>query len=192
MVFTRNPVPGRVKTRIGRVMGDEVAMQVHRRLSQHTRSVVQQLACDKSVWLDGPPAGDWWWSEGMFQVNIQRGSDLGERMANAFLDEFRSGYRKVIIIGTDCPGITTSILDKSIFALDEVPAVIGPAADGGYYLLGLTGFIPELFSGKAWGTATVFQDTISDLDRSGHVHRLLPELPDVDRPEDLIHLQGLP
>lgn len=191
MVFTRDLVAGRVKTRIGRVLGDDVALDVHRRLCLHTRRILEQVSADKWLCIDQHPEGEWLWGEGVFRLMIQQGNDLGARMSNAFQQAFQSGYRNVLIIGTDCPGLTPALLNEAISGLSDVPAVVGPAADGGYYLLALTGPVPELFTGKAWGTDGVFAATIADLQNLGLRYFLLPVLPDVDTPADLIHLQGL-
>ncbi|MFM7195940.1 MAG: TIGR04282 family arsenosugar biosynthesis glycosyltransferase [Bacteroidota bacterium] len=192
MVFTRDMIAGRVKTRIGRVLGDAVALDVHQRLCLHTRRIVEEVAADKWVWMDQHPIGAWLWGDGVFRCMVQQGSDLGERMAHAFQVAFQAGYRRVLIIGTDCPGLTADLLKDSISRLGDDPAVIGPAADGGYYLLGLTVHIPELFTGKAWSTDRVFASTIADLEDRGIRYSSLPVLTDVDTPDDLIHLQGIP
>lgn len=192
MVFTRDPVAGRVKTRIGKVLGDAVALEVHRRLCLHTRRVVEQVTADKWVWMDRQPEGEWLWGDEVFRCMVQQGNDLGERMAGAFQLAFKAGYRKVVIIGTDCPGLTPDLLNEAIAMLGDAQAVIGPAADGGYYLLGLTGHRPEVFTGKAWGTDGVFAATVADLQTAGRSYCSLRVLPDVDTPSDLIHLQGIP
>jgi len=191
IVFSRNAVAGRVKTRIGRVLGDDAALEIHLKLCRHTRTVVEQVPFDVAVWLDRPAEGPVLWDHERFRVLIQEGADLGKRMAHAFSFHFREGYRKVMIIGTDCPGITPLLLKTAVKALETSRSVIGPAEDGGYYLLGLTDDYPGLFTGKAWGTSTVFRDTCADLERIAPGFTVLPVLPDIDRPEDLIHLQDL-
>lgn len=115
----------------------------------------------------------------------QVGSDLGVRLSRAFRKAFDPGMRKVVIIGTDCPGLNVELIQKSFDALKRADVVLGPALDGGYYLVGLRRPIPELFVGVSWGTGQVLEQTRLILHRLQISLELLPPLSDVDRPEDL-------
>jgi len=109
-------------------------------------------------------------------------------MENAFRWAFSSGYRKAVIIGTDCPGLQSAFLLDAFRELDNYDTVVGPAADGGYYLLGLKKMEEGLFRSKSWGGNQVLKQTLADLDRMGNTVSQLPVLHDVDTVEDLVHL----
>jgi rSAM/selenodomain-associated transferase 2/rSAM/selenodomain-associated transferase 1 len=111
--------------------------------------------------------------------------DLGQRMERAFDESFREGATATVIIGSDCPTLTPESLASAFESLEKYPAVIGPAADGGYYLIGLTRLVPGLFHDVAWGTESVFARSMQILERTGTKHALLEMLNDVDRPDDL-------
>lgn len=127
------------------------------------------------------------WLGNSFKFLPQKGDDLGERMRNAFLQSFSEGFEKTIIIGSDLPDIKNSIIDEAFSSLESNDAVIGPAFDGGYYLIGLKRGItmPDIFSGIRWSTDSVFRETINILKRSGLKVHILPELRDIDTMEDL-------
>ena len=113
----------------------------------------------------------------------QQGKDLGIRMSNAFAEAFQEGYQKVIIIGSDLYDLHSETIEEAFQNLDTHEVVIGPAKDGGYYLLGMKSFIPEIFQQKKWSTATVLQDTLADL-KSKKV-TLLATKNDIDTFEDI-------
>jgi rSAM/selenodomain-associated transferase 2/rSAM/selenodomain-associated transferase 1 len=190
ILFTRYPVPGKVKTRLIPALGSERAAGLHRRLVLRTlrtaRKACEALEAELEVCFDGgsdDAMRHWLGDAGRF--SLQRGSDLGERMATAFDESFRGGSPATIIIGTDCPGLTAEILVDSFKCLSEEQVVLGPANDGGYYLIGLTRLLPELFRGITWGTDEVLADSLKVLDQKGLKARLLSPLDDLDRPEDL-------
>lgn len=114
------------------------------------------------------------------------GADLGERMSNAFEIVLGNDSGKAVIIGSDCPEMSTEVLEEAFRALDASDVVLGPATDGGYYLLGMRRFVPELFRDKQWSTPSVLTDTLSDAQRLGLSVRLLPALSDLDDEADLI------
>ncbi len=116
---------------------------------------------------------------------LQIGADLGDRMKAAFREVFQQGYKKVVIIGTDCPELDAETLDEAFDALESEEIVVGPAKDGGYYLLGMKGLNDSLFEDKNWSTSTVFSDTMADIRRLGLSVHLLKTLSDVDVYQDL-------
>ncbi len=185
LVFLKNPEPGKVKTRLAATIGDEQALAIYLRLLEHTASACAPLAVQKEAWYAQrvPQEGEWQ-MPGMI-ARQQVGQDLGERMEHAFNEGFSSGHSPVIIIGTDCPSLTTAILQDASDSLDAHDAVIGPARDGGYYLLGLSAPFTDVFRNKQWSTETVFAETMSDLDLAGRRTHVLPELIDVDTEVDL-------
>lgn len=130
------------------------------------------------------------WLNHDFNKRLQHGSDLGEKMKHAFEESFNLGYESVCIIGTDCLELTDKIVMAAFETLKHNDTVLGPAVDGGYYLLGMNRFIPDLFNNKTWSTSSVCDDTIQDLNRLHCSYQLLPTLHDVDMESDLpLHLR---
>jgi rSAM/selenodomain-associated transferase 1 len=115
----------------------------------------------------------------------QSQGDIGSRMANAFQQAFQAGMESVVLIGIDCPDLDAELLGKAFQLLHQHDLVLGPAADGGYYLIGLKRLFPELFSGIAWSTAAVFPKTVEIAQNLALGVAYLPQLRDIDRPEDL-------
>lgn len=185
IIFYRNPVAGKVKTRLAASVGNAMALEIYHKLTQHTKSISQNVSADIVVYYSYHPEDQDTWSNGRFQKKTQAGADLGERMASAFHEGFVSGYKSICIIGTDCFELTKSILDESFNKLRSYDAVIGPAKDGGYYLLGMNSPHPELFKNKLWSTDTVSRNTLSDFMTLGLRYFQLPELTDVDEEKDL-------
>ena len=189
LIFTRNPELGKVKTRLAADVGQETALRIYETLLHHTRSVTEQLRVDRQVLFSEVMEKDGIWRSSRFQKGLQRGNDLGDRMANAFADGFSRGYEKVVIIGTDLYGLQQKDLEDAFDTLDESEVVIGPAEDGGYYLLGMRSMRRELFSQKDWGTSRVLDQTLKDL--IGIPISLLRRQNDIDVLEDLTGLPDL-
>ncbi|HYV90687.1 MAG TPA: TIGR04282 family arsenosugar biosynthesis glycosyltransferase [Chitinophagales bacterium] len=186
MIFVKNPVEGKVKTRIAKTMGPEKALEIYLLLLEHTHHVSKNLAVDKAVFYsDEITTGDVW-DSGKFQKYKQEGSDLGKRMLNAFKFAFGKNYRKVVVIGSDCFDLTPKIIKQAFAALPQNNFVIGPTHDGGYYLLGMTALHTTLFKNKRWSSEDIFQDTLIDIRNMNGSYKLLPELTDIDTEEDLI------
>ncbi len=184
IIFARNPVRGKVKTRLAATMGDDKALSIYQSLLEHTVQVTQTLACDRYVfYADGISLNDVW-PDNVYRKKSQEGNDLGERMLHAFSILFQQGYQKIIIIGTDCFELSSSILLDAFTALDNNEVVIGPSADGGYYLLGMQQLFPFLFEEKAWSTDTVYKSTIQQLKMHQISYYTLPILNDIDTEED--------
>jgi rSAM/selenodomain-associated transferase 1 len=184
IIFVKNPEPGKVKTRLARSIGAEAALAVYKRLLQHTKDITSKVDARRvmfySSWIDDQDG----WERPKYEKRVQSGTDLGERMANAF-SLVLNGVDQAVIIGSDCLELTAGIIDQAFAALERFDAVIGPARDGGYYLLGIKQFHPELFDGKEWSTSTVFQDTAADLRVLGLSYEALPVLSDIDDVDDL-------
>jgi hypothetical protein len=194
IIMTRLPVAGKVKTRLIPALGARGAMQLHRILLQHTILCALALGpqvdvevcvegADSSSHMDLPEAG--------IIYTHQRGRDLGERMYNAFRKAFREGCERAVLVGSDIPGLRPHILMGALEKLRENDVVIGPAQDGGYYLIGLNEPEAEIFHGVPWGTEAVLKKTLEILQRSGLVFFLVETLRDVDRPEDLAAVKDL-
>ena len=183
MIFTRNPELGKVKTRLAKGIGNHAALEVYKMLLRHTREVTQNIEQQKSVWYSVQIREKDIWEPSIYAKNVQKGKDLGARMQSAFEQSFDSGYQKVIIIGSDLYDLKKEHLQEAFAQLNFNDIVLGPAQDGGYYLLGLKTVIPEIFRNKDWGSDTVLQNTLRDL-KNQKVY-LLETLNDIDYAEDL-------
>lgn len=183
LIFTRNPELGKVKTRLAASIGQENALQVYIELLQHTRKVVLETDYDKRVLYSDAINTKDMWNNHLFQKKEQFGKDLGVRMYNAFREGFEEGYQKIVIIGSDLITLEANDLKKAFTALDTNDVVIGPAEDGGYYLLGLKSIPENIFKNKEWGTHTVLKDTLKNI--KNLKYSLLEEKNDIDTFEDI-------
>jgi len=183
IIFTRNPELGKVKTRLAKTVGNQVALNIYRFLLEHTKKVTQTLEVDKQVHYSVKIRENDIWEPARYNKRLQKGEDLGKRMAKAFQDGFNEGYTKVVIIGSDLYDLSTEDIKAAYDKLETNEVVIGPATDGGYYLLGLTTMIHELFEDKAWGTDTVFNDTLANIQDKKYL--LLNPKNDVDVYDDI-------
>ncbi len=189
IIFTRYPEPGKTKTRLISALGEVGAAQLHRRMAEHTVLQARSLSCAIEIWYVGGSKElmqDWLGTDLWYRE--QPAGDLGDRMCAAFQSTFDQGYQTVMIVGTDCPGLTTDFLAQGFVALQNQAITIGPAIDGGYYLIGLQQLVPKLFQGITWSTATVFSETLLIADQLQLPTYLLPSLPDIDLPDDLQYL----
>lgn len=183
LIFTRNPELGKCKTRLAATIGDSAALDVYNFLLEHTVKITENLAMDKWVCYSEEIWERDIWPNTHFTKKLQQGIDLGERMRNAFEAGFALGYEKIIIIGSDLYDLSRKDLEHAFKKLEEQDVVLGPAEDGGYYLLGTTKLIPKLYQNKAWGTGTVLKDTLGNLKNMNHT--LLDTRNDVDLYEDI-------
>jgi uncharacterized protein len=191
IIFVRNPELGKVKTRLAKEIGDEEALKVYTELLKHTHDIAIDLDCDRFIYYaDYINDHDVWGNE-YFEKRLQNGDSLGNRMMAAFFELFQQGYSRVVVIGSDCPELTTFIVEDAFDKLDTTDVVIGPSSDGGYYLLGLTELIPELFKNKQWSTNTVLADTIKDTVDLRKSCSFLTELSDIDTADDLHRYQQM-
>lgn len=183
IIFTRNPELGKVKTRLAKSVGDESALKIYKFLIQHTVRITENLNVDKYIFYSETIHRNDSWNPDIFRKKLQKGEDLGERMQNAFSEIFGMGYEKAIIVGSDIYELEQKHIEEAFDALQTSQFVIGPATDGGYYLLGMKEITPEIFQNKNWGTSTVLEQTLADLKEKKYV--LLPERNDVDYYEDV-------
>ena len=183
MIFTRNPELGKVKTRLAKSLGDEKALEIYKFLLNRTKEVTQQTSSDKAVFYSVKVRDNDIWDATIFQKLQQEGDDLGERMQNAFATAFAMGYEKVAIIGSDLYDLESHHIDEAFNQLNSNDVVIGPAEDGGYYLLASKQVYPDIFKNKDWGTSSVRKATLNDLKKQSVF--LLPILNDVDVIEDI-------
>lgn len=183
IIFAKNPEFGKVKTRLAATIGHKKALEIYNKLLLRTRLIaspfIEQTIVYFTNYYDTTPE----WSS--FNQRLQVGDALGSRMSNAFEESFEEGCQKVVVIGTDCYEITSAIISSAFKALDTNDVVIGPAEDGGYYLLGMKKNHSEFFRNKKWSTETVFIDTIEDVKKLKLRHKNLPTLTDIDTEKEL-------
>ncbi len=178
IIFTRNPELGKVKTRLAKSVGDESALEIYKFLLKHTVSITQNLNVDKYVFYSETIHRDDFWNPDIFRKKLQTGTHLGQRMENAFAELFGMGYEKVLIVGSDIFELEQKDIENAFTVLDTTETVLGPATDGGYYLLGMKAPNAKIFQNKNWGTNTVLEETLADLNPTKYV--LLEARNDVD------------
>ncbi len=192
IVFTRYPEPGKTKTRLIPALGEVGAAKLQRQMTEYTLSLVEaipRLSTEvRFAGGDKQLMRDWLGSELMYQE--QGEGELGVRMARSLSSAFQSHATQVIIIGTDCPSLNAEILTTAFHQLQQHDLVLGPALDGGYYLIGLQQFIPELFININWGTDQVLAQTVKIAQYLDLSVFYLSKLADIDRPEDLAMLDS--
>lgn len=190
ILFTRYPIPGRTKTRLIPALGPEGSCDLHRHLVHHLLRILKPYTASSQVSLEVRFEGgscslmEQWLGVGLSYVPQGEG-DLGLRLERAFDEAFEEGDERVVLIGSDCPALTERILDEALAGLNEKDLVLGPAQDGGYYLIGLRQPAPDLFQAMPWGTDQVLTETRQAAESQGLKVLLLESLSDVDRPEDL-------
>ncbi|MFM1876185.1 MAG: hypothetical protein RL266_1922 [Bacteroidota bacterium] len=184
IIFVKNPVLGKVKTRLAKDVGDAKALEIYLQLLELTRNAVLPVQCTRNVFYSDEIISDGW-DDDRFNQFVQEGADLGARMRNAFEQVFALGAHKAIIVGSDCPQLNADVIETAFKALDMKDVCIGPAKDGGYYLLGMKNLHPFLFERKEWSTDTVFHATVADLLENRLSYETLPVLSDLDTIHDL-------
>ncbi|MCA1661292.1 MAG: TIGR04282 family arsenosugar biosynthesis glycosyltransferase [Novosphingobium sp.] len=179
VLFTRYPEPGRAKTRLIPAIGAAGAAAVQRRMTERTVAAVRESGLPLEIRGTGAPRGAFVEWLGIEAVADQGEGDLGARLARA------GPPYPTVFVGADAPDVTPALLREAAEALTRASAVIGPAQDGGYWLLGLARAVPEVFEGIEWSTGAVLGQTLARLAAAGIDPVVLAELADCDRPEDL-------
>jgi len=199
IVFAKTPVRGKVKTRMRPFLSEEDCLRLHCLLlrlwmgrlrdwdlgQMHKALFLTPVGAgrhDPDLVLDAPPG---------VIVETQQGSDLGDRLSHAFNHKWNEGFRKIVFIGTDSPALRREDLHAAFKGLDESEVVLGPAADGGYYLIGFSARLPVLFSRISWGTSQVFRETVQLLETNAIRWQCLRESFDLDTFEDLVTFHRL-
>lgn len=159
-------------------------MQIYLELVRHTRELALEVEANRLLFYSDFVDETDNWSPTYFQKKTQQGADLGERMQQAFEVAFANGATKAVIIGSDCASLTAGFVETAFQKLEAFPFVVGPATDGGYYLLGMNFYAPSVFSNIEWSTEQVFSTTIKRIQALQKKYFLLPELPDIDYEED--------
>lgn len=187
MVFLKNPDYGKVKTRLARDIGEARALSVYKALTRYTLGVVEKINARIQLWYSSylPEHQNTEKVESFFELHLQKGENLGERMSGAFRLAFGEGAQKALVIGSDCPELRKTHLEKALKLLNKNDLVIGPSEDGGYYLLGMRAYYPGLFEGIEWSSPTVFTSTMNKAEEKGLSVHKLDMLNDIDTAEDL-------
>lgn len=183
IIFQKNPEPGKVKTRLAATIGNENALKVYNVLVEHTHFVAQNTEARKYLFFSNFIENHAQW-EG-YEKRIQQGNDLGLRMFNAIQEVKDDGYSAIVVIGTDCYELTAEILDQALTSLESNDYCIGPAIDGGYYLIGTREADKAVFLNKEWSTETVYEEAKASILSLNKTLETLPALSDVDYEEDL-------
>ena len=190
ILFARDPILGQVKTRLRPSLDDETILKLYTCFVEDSLEKIRQVGnveCFVGIFPDN--------HSGFFEkienfgmsLFVQRGKDLGDKMRQAFVDRFAEGYKKVVIIGSDSPSLPVSYINKALASDKDL--VLGPSTDGGYYLIAMSGKVSEVFSGVAWGTKNVLDETLEKIKGTGVSLELLPVWYDVDSPDDLKFLK---
>jgi rSAM/selenodomain-associated transferase 1 len=185
IIFYRNPELGKVKTRLAAQIGDAKAFSIYLLLADHTLRITEKLPVHKALFYSDHIDTKDNWSNRKFKKHVQAGTELGERMMHAFEFGFDAGYHSICIIGSDCLELTPKLIEEAFLHLKTYDAVVGPARDGGYYLLGMNKLHRSLFQNKNWGSDTVLSTTLDDFKKLGLDFWELTPLNDVDEARDL-------
>jgi rSAM/selenodomain-associated transferase 1 len=190
IVFTRYPEPGKTKTRLIPALGAVGAAELQRKMTERALDLARQLQRERPVSVEicfegGDTLSMQRWLGEDLSYSRQSQGDLGLRMHRAFWRTFEAGTKRAVLVGTDCPGLTAGNLSRAFDVLLGYDLVLGPAKDGGYYLIGLSRSIPQLFDGIPWGTAEVLGLTLNVAEEHGLSVGFVDTLDDVDRIEDL-------
>lgn len=183
IIFAKNIILGKVKTRLAKSVGDTVAFNVYRHLIDITEKETSKLdGCDLHIYFSDVVIHGLWPNHQKF---VQEGVDLGQRMQHAFQRGFDQGYTQIVGIGTDLPDLNAAIIEEGLTALSSSNTVFGPSEDGGYYLIGMHEMYPQVFINKHWSTDSLLNLTLDELTDNDISSALLKTLNDVDTLEDL-------
>lgn len=182
IVFVKNAIAGKTKTRLAKTIGNIAALHVYKALLKVTKDAVQDANADVHIYFSNTIEQQTWTP---FFKTTQQGNDLGERMQNAFTDGFTKGYKNIVLIGSDLPDISTFHINQALEALNDTDTVFGPAEDGGYYLVGMSSMYNFIFKNKAWSQPQLLQQTLDELQKQNVSFTHLETLNDIDTFEDL-------
>lgn len=185
LYFVKYPRPGKVKTRLARTLGNERAAFVYRELAEKNLAILKPLT-ERGILIVitfDPPQSEAlmrFWLSNRYEYLAQQGEGLGERLENAFQESFKNRAQKVIAVGSDILGLEPGLVEEAFMRLDDEDVVLGPAQDGGYYLIGTSRFVPELFHNIPWSTDRVLNETLSIIKEENLTVYQLKELEDLD------------
>ncbi len=184
IIFIKNPKLGNVKTRLASTVGKSNALHIYKQLLKYTHAMSLVVNAERFLFYDDIIAQGDEWENKFFTKQIQLGNDLGEKMNNAFYQTLLK-FKKAVIIGSDCFDLSASVINEAFQLLENNDVVIGPAKDGGYYLLGMKELHQTLFKNISWSTPEVLEQTITICKKQELSYCLLPTLSDIDVEDDL-------
>lgn len=185
IIMTKNPELGKCKTRLAKTLGDNKALEIYIQLIDYTAKIAKESKADKFIYSTDILIDKKRWECPNTFFSIQSKGDLGERMNTAIQNIKNQGYEKVIVLGSDCAEINAKDIDKAFDKLNTNDYVLGPALDGGYYLIGMNEVSPTLFQNMKWSTENVLSDTVARINAKNCTHSLLEAKSDIDFEEDL-------
>ncbi|MEJ7741044.1 MAG: TIGR04282 family arsenosugar biosynthesis glycosyltransferase [Chitinophagaceae bacterium] len=188
-VFVKNLRLGNVKTRLAARVGDAMALDMYKSMLQHTCHICSPLDVEKYVFYSDTLEGQDMWTTALFKKQLQQPGDLGARMQHAFTMLFEE-HEKVVIVGSDCMELTSVIINQAFEVLTSTDVVLGPALDGGYYLVGMKKLHPVLFKDIPWSTDKVLVQTLQICNEQRLSYGLLPVLSDIDQEEDWLRFMN--
>jgi len=192
VLFIKTPIKGRVKTRLADDIGSVHALNIYKCFIDDIINAAAQTGFELKIFFDPPDSKSLIkkWLKQEFDYQVQTGSDLGEKMSAAFQTVFSAKFNRAVLIGSDIPDLPESHIRDAINRLKTHDAVIGPATDGGYYLIGFRSdtFLPDIFKDISWSTDTVYAKTLRNLEKCGLTVHILPQWRDVDTYADLVAL----
>ncbi|MEW5745570.1 MAG: TIGR04282 family arsenosugar biosynthesis glycosyltransferase [Nitrospirota bacterium] len=189
LLFVKSPEKGTVKSRLAKDLGEDAALDLYRCFVLDLLQTLKGGEYAFSICYHPPEAGDAveQWLGSSYASMPQRGNDLGERMRSAFEEVFAAGFSAAVIMGSDIPDLPHALIDEAFSSLESADSVIGPAVDGGYYLIGFRrdAFLPDIFENMPWSTDTVYEETMAVLERNHADVHVLPAWRDIDTLDDV-------
>ena len=189
ILFVRSPERGKVKSRLAAAIGEEMALEIYKGCVLDIMETLKKGRYPFRIFFYPGNAKEKVtnWLGKDFTYSPQKGSDIGKKMENAFVQSFSEGSERAVLIGSDIPDLPNSLIHRAFLSLDKSEAVLGPASDGGYYLIGFkkNSFLPYVFHGIPWSTPSVYQETIEVFRRSNYRVHILRQWNDVDTLDDL-------
>ncbi|MFY0712601.1 TIGR04282 family arsenosugar biosynthesis glycosyltransferase [Seonamhaeicola sp. NFXS20] len=183
IVFVKNAIPGKVKTRLAKTIGNQAAFKVYKELIKITEKTLENLTtADVRIYFSDFIVNSEWTN---YHKHTQKGENLGDRMENAFNDGFNNGYNRIVLIGSDLPDITAKHIESGLSLLNKYDTVFGPAIDGGYYLIGMRNMHKMAFKNKPWSQPNLLSKTLNQLTKNNITFSTLDTLNDIDTFEDL-------
>jgi len=190
LIFAKVPRPGHVKTRLTPALSPTEAARLYTAFLRDTLRSARGGTTDVRLYVAPPVPDDGF--DGLpseVTLHAQSGDDLGARMRSAFADTLRAGYDRALLMGSDHPTLPVSFLRQAEQALDEAEALcLGPTQDGGFYLIGMSAYYPQLFDDMTYSHSRVFTDTLARAERTDAHLTILPQWYDVDTPTDLTRM----
>ncbi len=185
VIMLKNPVKGKVKTRLAKDAGEEMAFDIYMNLLRHTQMITRDIDADKYIFYSDLVERNDIFDNANYRKYVQCSGDLGVRMDYGFSIPFKNEYKEVVMIGADCYALTPEHINKAFLALQDHDFVIGPATDGGYYLIGMKKWNRWLLQNKQWSTEHLFEESKTEIENNNGKLFLLETLTDIDTIEDL-------